>query len=894
MRISCSIHRTSAPPTRRVDSVNRAPEPPLARASAGLSEAEAERVRAEFGPNALPEARGPSIASRVGMQLRDPMILLLLAAAALTVVLRDVADLIVISLVVVLNTAVGVTQEVRAEHALSALRNLSAPTARVVRDGVLRLRPAIDLVPGDQVMLEPGDIVPADLRLLRANRLQVDESALTGESVPVERYVGAEEQAAQVRSGTVVTDGRATGIVTGTGVRSALGRIAQLLGEQTPRPTPLQTRLTSLSRTLALVAVALSALVLVSGLLRDRPLQEMVLTAVSLAVAAVPESLPAVVTVALALGARRMAHRSAVVRELPAVETLGSVTVIASDKTGTLTEGRMFAERAWTPTDGECVVSGSGYEPQGAVISQPRVGSVEDRVGRTVSAQMETLLRDIVLCNDAELQPPDHEGGWRPVGDPTEAALLALAAKGGVDAGRVRSAYPRVAEIPFDSVRKRMTTLHRASHDGPWLAVCKGAPEVLIDTGILVPGPWADDASEMSRRLARSGYRVLAVSHRRLSTPDPDDAEHDLELAGLVAITDPPRPNAPDVVESIRRAGVELVLITGDHPQTALAIADRVGLEHDQTVVTGDELESGAPGVHTGTARLFARIRPEQKLDIVRAWQDGGHVVAMTGDGVNDGPALRRADIGVAMGQGGTEVARQAADLVLTDDNLGTVVAAIEEGRRIYANVRTFLRYALSGGLAEVVVMLLGPLLGLAVPLLPAQILWINLLTHGLPGVALGTEPAVPESMRDRPRSPQESVLGGGLWQQIAWTGALIAAVALGVGWWFHLEGGPWQTMVFLVLGLAQLGVAIALRHGGGARVRFLDVAVAGAVLLQLAGVFVAPVRALLGTETLGMADVMVATLAAVIPGVVVALTRVWNARRGEGTNVSTPAPVRA
>ena len=831
----------------------------------GLSELRARELLAETGANTIPEPPRPGLAARVLVQLRDPMIMLLLAAAALAVLLGDLTDTMVIAVVVVLNTAVGVIQELRAERALAALRGLSAPTAKVLRDGRRVVRPAAEIVPGDVVLLEAGDIVPADATVQASHQLQVDEAALTGESVPVDKD-GAEE----VYAGTVVTRGRAEVLVTRTGPSSSLGRIAALLGEQRPRPTPLQRRLAALGRVLAFAALALSALVAVSGLLRGRPLDEVVLTGISLAVAAVPESLPAVVTLALALGAHRMASRAAVVRRLPAVETLGSVTVVAADKTGTLTEGRMFVERLWTPTSGEFTVTGSGYEPAGRITPEP--------------AGLAELLRDLVLCNDADLLPPDgDQPRWRPIGDPTEAALLVVSAKAGVPAESLRARFPRLAEVPFDSVTKRMVTLHSVTRndaypDGQRLVVCKGAPEVLLDTpGLVEPGPQVDRARLESTRLAHLGYRVLAVANRLIDEPVGHlDGVRGLRLAGLVAITDPPRGDAADVVRAFQGAGVDLLLITGDHPRTARTMAARVGIAGaDADVVTGAELAAGLSAERAATARVFARTRPEQKLDIVEAYQRRGHVVAMTGDGVNDAPALRRADIGVAMGGEGTEVARQAADLVLTDDNLATMIEAIGEGRRIYANVRTFLRYALSGGVAEVAVMLLGPLLGLAVPLLPAQILWINMLTHGLPGVAIGAEPADPGVLRRAPRSPDEFVLGGGLWRRVAWTGALIAVVSLAVGWWSYRGGGAWQSAVFLTLGLAQLGVAVALRRGGGGwRPRFLDLAVAGAVLLQLAGVYLAPLRALLGTAALGPSELLVATIAATLPGLAVAATR--------------------
>ena len=838
-------------------------QPPQLR---GLTDDEAARRRAEVGPNTIPEPPRQGVASRTVAQLRDPMIMLLLGAAALAISLGDLTDTAVIAVVVVLNTAVGVLQELRAERALAALRQLSAPTARLLRDGRRDTRPAAEVVPGDIVFVEAGDIVPADATLLEAHQLQVEEAALTGESVPVDKDVAIHELA-MVSAGTIVTRGRAVARVTHTGLDSGLGRIAALLRDQKPRPTPLQRRLAALGWVLAAAALVLSAVVAVSGLARGRPLAEMVLTAVSLAVAAVPESLPAVVTLALALGAHRMARRAAVVRRLPAVETLGSVTVVAADKTGTLTEGRMTMERAWTPAGGSFSFTGTGYEPSGTVQPGPCQSLCE-------------LMRDAVLCNDAELQPPDGDHSeWRPVGDPTEAALVVAAAKVGLLAATERASHLRCAELPFDSAHGRMVTVHR--HPQGWLVVCKGAPEVLLDAPDLVtPGPQVQRAREIANRMAAVGHRVLAVADRLFDhPPQPGDRQLGLHLVGLVAISDPPRADAKRVVSAFLAAGVRLLMITGDHPHTARTLAARVGIDgQDADVVTGAELAAGLPRARADSVRVYARTRPEQKLDIVTAWQDRGHVVAMTGDGVNDAPALRRADIGVAMGGSGTDVAREAADLVLTDDNLHTMIAAIEEGRRIYANVRTFLRYALAGGVAEVLVMLLGPLLGLAVPLLPAQILWINMLTHGLPGVAMGAEPADPAIMRAAPRSPKEFVLGDGLWRRIAWTGGLITLVTLGVGWWSYHSGGAWQSVTFLTLGLAQLGVAMALRRRGeGRRPRFLDVAVASAVLLQLAGVYLPPVRALLGTEYVGPNELAVAAAAALLPGLVVAATRLYH-----------------
>lgn len=852
---------------------------------AGLSSGEAAARLVRYGANVVEPSRGTPWWRRVVLQLRDPLVLVLLAAGVLTVATGDLTDAAVILLVVMVNTSVGVAQEVRADRAVAALGELTAPVARVVRDGQERQVRAAEVVPGDLVVLAEGDVVPADAEIVEAAALLVDEAALTGESVPVDKAaVGVGEgPGGVVSAGTVVVRGHGRAVVTATGADSAMGRIATLLGTAAVL-TPLQRRLVGLGRVLAGVAVVLCAVVLALGLLRGQPLELMVVTAISLVVAAVPESLPAVVTLSLALGARRMAARHAIIRRLPAVETLGSVTVIATDKTGTLTEGRMIAQRLWTPA-GEATVTGSGYAPQGDIV----------RHGRPVNEHgdhdLAELLRAAVLCNDATLRPPDEDDPqWHALGDPTEAALLAAGAKLGLDRLVLEQAMPRVAELPFDSGRMRMTTVHRLPGGG-FLIVCKGAPEVLLHRPLL-----RDDAETIAAaigradELARDGYRVLALAaaDRAALPTDADELEADLSLLGLVANLDPPREAAAATVAACQQAGITPVLITGDHPSTARAIAVRLGIiSPTDEIVVGQQLRDGAiPAVTDG--RVFARTTPEQKLDIVQAWQARGAVVAMTGDGVNDAPALRRADIGVAMGQRGTEVAREAADLVLADDDLATVVAAVEEGRRVYANVRRFLLYGLSGGAAEILVMLIGPFLGLPLPLLPAQILWVNLMTHGLAGVALGAEPAEPDVMRKPPRPPAESVLGAGLWQRIVRVGVVIATITLGVGLWGQATGRPWQSMVFLALGVTQLGVALGVRaRAGTAANPFLLVAVAVAFALQIAGLYLPPLRDLLGTHPLRLTDLAIVCVSAILGYLAVRLDhrlgRV-HARPAEGT----------
>ncbi|WP_326554460.1 cation-translocating P-type ATPase [Micromonospora sp. NBC_01813] len=860
----------------------------------GLDLTEVARRVAEYGPNTVPD--GPArtgLPRRVARQLADPLVALLLAAGVVTTLLADYPNTAVILLVVVVNTAIGVTQEVRADRAIAALGRLAAPVARVLRGGVDQVVPAAELVPGDRVKITAGDVVPADLVLVDSSRLQCDESTLTGESVPVRRGEGDPAHA-----GTVVVTGRATGVVTRTGADSALGRVAALMRDTRPGQTPLQRRLNRLGQLLGLAAVLLSGLVFLIGLGGGQPVADLAVTAVSLVVAAVPESLPAVVTLALALGAHRMARVRAVPRRLHAVETLGSVTVVAADKTGTVTEGRMAVQRAVTAL-GRYDVDGVGYQPSGRIVR--RADAAETTVG-VAPDDLRQLARAALLCNDAELAAPDSDigapdggAGWRAVGDPLEAALVAFAGRVGLVADEVRRAWPRVAEHPFDQANRRMTTVHRTC-DGRYLTVCKGAPETVLTAA--VSSATADELAvlaDQAKALAEQGLRTLAVAAAVSATPPDPARPGGLRPLGLLGIGDPVRSDAPDVARTFAAAGIRLLLVTGDHPGTAAAVGGQLGIwsAGDPVATTPD----GPDG-----ARVFARIQPEQKLDVVAALQAQGHVVAMTGDGVNDGPALRRADIGVAMGSG-TDVARQAADLVLVDDNLRTVVTAVGEGRRIYDNIRRFLRYALAGGVAELAVMLLGPLFGLALPLLPGQILWINLLTHGVPGVALGAEPAEPDVLDRPPRPPTESVLGAGLLAGVLGIGALITAVTLAVGVAGFHTGRPWQTMVFVTLGLAQLGVALAVRArrsepaetGGASRWRRqrnpgLLVAVATAAVLQLAGVYLGPLAALLGTDPLNVTDLAGCAAVAALPALVLHLSRSGN-RSSSGPDSRTRPP---
>jgi len=832
----------------------------------GLSDTEAVRRLARVGANELDERQPTPEWVKFLRQFADTMIVVLLIAAAVTVVIGDLKDTIVIVGVVVLNAVIGYAQEHRATQAVAALRRLSTPFARVLRDGTVRSIPARELVPGDVVRLEAGDIVAADARLVDAPNLRVNEAALTGEAVPVDKSVESvrsgpdaalADQIDMVFKGTAVTYGRAVGIVTATGMQSALGRIAELLEAHQAPATPLQRRLARLARDIAAVVVAACAVVFALGVATGEAATRMLLTSVSLAVAAIPESLPAVVTISLALGAQRMARHHAIVRSLPAVETLGSVTVIATDKTGTLTQGSMVVEAIWSVDGDEWSVTGEGYAPDGAVTplrADGGDGKMLHRIGLAA-----------VLCNDATLIAPRAAGeAWTVAGDPTEGALVALAAKLGVPAKTIRHAYPRLAEVPFDSIRKRMTTFH-ALESGHVLAVTKGALEAVIPTSRAV----SVAADRQAETYARAGYRVLALSGREYDTLDAalEDVDTGNDLYGLIALADPPRPGAAAAVAAAHRAGSRTVMITGDHPATARAIAGRLGVSDGGTVMTGPEITREGPehfAHHVEEVSVYARTTSEQKLDIVQAWQEAGAIVAMTGDGVNDAPALRLADIGVAMGVSGTEVSKEAADMVLADDNFATIVDAVREGRRIYDNVRRFVLYGLAGGSAEIAVMAVAPLFGLGLALLPAQILWINLLTHGLPGLALGVEQAEPDTMDRPPRRPEENIFGRRLGQNIAGTGLLTAVIALGLALWENAHGGPWQTMLFTSLAFLQLGVAFAVRSDsastftlGFASNRFLFFAVLAMVGAQLCAIYAPPLRHLLGTESLGVVDLV-------------------------------------
>jgi Ca2+-transporting ATPase len=834
---------------------------------AGLDPGEVERRLAEHGTNELIERGAKSPWLILWEQLTALMVVILIVAAVVSALLGDLKDAVAIVAIVILNAVLGFTQEYRAEQAMAALKKLSVPRVRVRRGGHLRELSARELVPGDAVLLEAGGRVPADGRVLEGVGLRTQEAALTGESEPVEKSTGAlkgedlplGDRRNMVYMGTVVTAGRGTIVVTDTGMNTQLGRIAEMIQSVGREATPLQRRLERLGRDLAIASGALVALVFVLGLLRGESPRLMFLTGISLAVAAVPEGLPAVVTIALALGAQRMLRRRALIRKLQAVETLGSVTVICSDKTGTLTENQMtvtvldVAGRTMNVIEalhrGQPVWIQKESEPMpledcadtGVETGEPVV---------SLGPSLRLLLAGSTLANDAVLESHDGDGHrWEAVGDPTEGALVIAAAQFGMPKPELEEALPRVAEVAFTSERKRMTTVHQPQSNAfeirprlrqfveclpidtlpPYLVFSKGAVDSLLDLSNQV---WVDDRLEpmtdewagriqaANDRLAQDGMRVLGVALRPLESLPGGDLEEALErdliFVGLVAMIDPPRSEVKDAVETCKAAGIRPVMITGDHPLTARYIAQELGIAHNGRVLTGQELARMSREELRGVVEevpVYARVSPEHKLKIVEALQDLGHVTAMTGDGVNDAPALKKSDIGVAMGITGTDVAKEAADMVLLDDNFATIVSAVSEGRVIYDNIRKFIKYTFTSNTGEIVTMLVAPFLGMPLPLLPIQILWINLVTDGLPGLALTVEPAEPGTMQRRPYPPGESIFGRGLGRDVIWVGLLMGLVSLGLGFWAWSTGRPtWQTMVFTTLTLSQMGNALATR----------------------------------------------------------------------------------
>ncbi|WP_250441752.1 cation-transporting P-type ATPase [Caballeronia sp. AZ1_KS37] len=819
----------------------------------GLSSDEAAQRLLSHGPNETTREQPRPVISLIVSQFADFMNLVLLTAAGISGMTGDVEDALAIIALVLLNGTIGAFQSVRAEHAMAELRKLGAFRATVVRDGVRMTIPASEVVPGDVALLEAGASVPADIRLIACVQLKISEAALTGESIAVDKatmtlsdhHAPLAERTDMAYMGTSVAYGSGSGIVVATGMETELGKIAALLKRVELPRTPLQNRLARFGRQLG-IAIAIVCLALFAmGLARGEPVTLMLLTSISLAVAAIPEALPTVLAVMLALGARNLARRHALVRKASAIETLGSVSHICTDKTGTLTLNEMHVVELTSPGCGRIA---GGFHGPGVL----------------------PLLSAAAMSCSSDAGAREHmTGRW--LGDPTEVAIWRAAVDAGFDATSHGEAGQRLLELPFDSKRMRMTTLYRT--DAGFTAYMKGAPEAVVARCDACMGDVAatfDRAAQLAAAasMAADGERVLAVSMRSWSglakiDPVAESLESGHTLLGFIGMQDPPRPNARHSVDVCRAAGIAPVMITGDHPVTARAIARSLGiLAEGQSVLTGPELDAlndKALEAAIESVGVFARLDPPQKIRIVEALQARGHCVAVTGDGINDAPALTRADIGVAMGKGGTDVAREAASIVLLDDDFSTIVVGIEEGRRIYDNVRRFVRYALTGNTAEVCVVVAAPFLGLPLPLLPIQILWINLVTDGLPGLALAAEPAESDIMRRPPRARRESLFAAGTWQHIVWVSIAMSLVTLATqGFAWSTDQAQWQTMTFTVLSLSQMGYVIAIRSArrsvfelGLLSNRALAGAVALTFALQIAAIYVPFMNTVLRTEPL-------------------------------------------
>lgn len=857
----------------------------------GLTLGEVERRLQEYGPNELVEKERKTAWMMFVDQFKDFMILVLIVAGVIAGIVGDPVDTVAIAVIVLLNAVLGFIQEYRAEKAIAALKQLAAPAANVIRAGETHHVAAKSLVPGDLIVLEAGNMVPADVRIVSSCQLRIDEAALTGESLTVDKEIAALSQENlpigdrrnMGYKGTLISYGRGLGLVVATGMSTELGRIAVLLQDQGEGKTPLQKRLATFGQRLAYVVIGICAIIFLAGVLRGEPPLLMLLTAISLAVAAIPEALPAVITISLALGAKKLVKRRALIRRLPAVETLGSITHICSDKTGTLTQNRMSVEQVYV--DGkyfarEEIPEVSGGDADSAVQENP----------------VHLLLTAFALSNDARIDSADTV-----VGDPTEAALLTLAMNKGFFRDKLEVSFPRVAEVPFDAERKLMTTFHEWQ-DGRIVSFTKGAIEELVvrsDHVLLTQGAAPFEASGVvlaTETLATDGLRTLGYA-MRLWDQVPDaltskTVEVGLTLIGVAGIIDPPRPEAAESVALCRAAGIRPVMITGDHPLTAEVIARRVGIldEESGTVMTGrqlselslDEFEKRVDDI-----QVYARVSPEQKLKIVRALQDRGNFVAMTGDGVNDAPALKCADIGVAMAITGTDVSKEAAHMVLLDDNFATIVGAVREGRRIFDNIRKFIKYTMTSNLGEIVTIFVAPFLGLPIPLLPIHILWINLVTDGIPGLALAAEPDERNIMNRPPRHPKESIFAKGLGIHILWVGVLMGMVSIGTqGLFLRFSPEHWQTAVFTVLCLSQMGHVLSIRSEYESLFRQrankpLFLAVGSTLCLQLATMYVPALNPIFKTTPLPLKELLVTILLSCVVFVAVEFEKRLRACRG-------------
>jgi Ca2+-transporting ATPase len=858
----------------------------------GLSTEEARNRLLRYGPNTIREAKKRTLLQMMLDQFKDFMILVLIGAAIVSGAIGEPKDTIAILVIVILNAAIGFTQEYRAEKAIEALKLMAAQIATVIRDGIPNSISASEIVPGDAVLLEAGNIVPADIRLTEVSCLKIDESSLTGESVSVEKHthplddkwMPLGDRKNMAYKGTIASYGRATGVVISTGMNTELGKIATMLQEQVEVKTPLQKRLAKFGQKLALAILAICAIVFGIGLIRGEPPLLMFLTSISLAVAAIPEALPAVVTISLALGAKKMVKQNALIRKLPAVETLGSVTYICSDKTGTLTQNKMAVQ--------EIYVSGKLLKSTD-IFSQ--------------HSPTDDLFMAIALNNDAGRQKNDQYRG-----DPTEIALYTISEEKNFKKEILQKDYPRVAEIPFDSKRKCMTTFHEKP-DKEFVSFTKGAIEILLEksTHELTNHGVSDIDKKkiygMSEAMAQSGLRILGFAMRDWNTlPEnmtTDNVETNLTFLGFVGMMDPPRKEVGEAVALCKSAGVTPVMITGDNPITATAIAKELDiLDNNREILTGRNLEA-LPlkefEENVEDIRIYARVAPEQKLKIIKALQNRGQFVAMTGDGVNDAPALKSADIGIAMGITGTDVSKEASDMILLDDNFATIVKAVKEGRKIFDNIRKFIKYTMTSNTGEILTIFLAPFFGLPIPLLPIHILWINLVTDGLPGLALTAEPAEKDIMKKPPRHPKESIFAHNLGIDTIWVGVLMGSVSIfSQAWALKTGHAPWQTMVFTVLCLSQMGNVLALRSEKESIFSLgllSNIPLLGAFLLtfvlQMATIYVPFLRPIFKTQPLSLVELVICLLLSSVVFCGVEIVK-WIRRRNQDTRKSFQASV--
>ncbi len=873
----------------------------------GLQENDAEARLAEQGKNELQEAERKSPIIQFLNQFKDFMVLVLVGATLISGLLGEYLDAITIVAIIIMNAILGFTQEYRAERSLRALKQLTSPMANVIRGGEAQHIPASLLVPGDVVLLESGDRIPADLRFTEANSLYVEESALTGESLPVNKHnreIQADSTALGDQKnigfmGTMVTRGTARGIVVRTGMDTEMGKIAHLIQSTESGETPLQHRLEQLGKILIGVAIALTIVVVLAGIIHGQPAYGMFLAGVSLAVAAIPEGLPAIVTIALAMGVQRMIKRRAIVRKLPSVETLGCASVICSDKTGTLTQNKMTVTHMWV--DGKLIeVTGTGYDPFGEMKYEGK--SIDPKK----NLSLERLLSTAILCNNAALveAEPDtnkkkssktvEQPVWMIKGDPTEGALMVLGAKAGITSKSMATYYHRELEFPFESERKRMSVV--VKHQGSRMVFAKGAPDELLHhcshilwEGKVIPltNTLRQRALSANEGMAKSALRVIGMAYRVLrphdSVAEAADVEKQLVFVGLTGMMDPPRHEVRSAIQLCRKAGIKTVMITGDHQSTAEAIAEKLGiLQKGGLSVTGRQLTAMSDEELNhiiNDVYVYARVSPEHKLRIVKALKANGHVVAMTGDGVNDAPAIKAADIGIAMGITGTDVTKEASSLILSDDNFSTIVAAIEEGRGIYENIRKFIRYLLASNVGEILTMFIAMLMGMPLPLVPIQILWVNLVTDGLPAMALGVDQPEKDLMQHRPRSARENIFARRLGWKIISRGILIGLSTL-AAFWISLQYNPLeadnlvraQTVAFATLVMAQLIHVFDCRssrsifHRNPFQNRYLVLAVFSSVLLLLGVVYIDALQPIFKTVELGISEWLIVLIAAAIP----------------------------